>query len=43
MAGVVSGAGAGFHRMSLKKHEKIVRGGRRSKKSCEKANDHHLR
>jgi hypothetical protein len=29
--------------MSLKKHEKIVRGGRRSKKSCEKANDHHLR
>jgi hypothetical protein len=29
MAEVLAGAGAGFHRMSLKKHKKIVRGGKR--------------
>jgi hypothetical protein len=31
MAGVVAGAGAGFHWMSLKNTRKIVRGGKRSK------------
>jgi hypothetical protein len=43
MAGVAAGAGAGFHQMSLKNTRKIVRGGKRSKKSCEEANNHHLR
>jgi hypothetical protein len=36
MAGVVAAAGAGFHRMSLKKHKKIVKGGKRSEKGVAK-------
>jgi hypothetical protein len=36
MAGVVAGAEAGFHRMSLKNTRKIVRGGKRSKKGIAK-------
>jgi hypothetical protein len=43
MAEVVAGAGAGFHRMSLKKHKKNSQGGKRSKMGCEEVNNHHLR
>jgi hypothetical protein len=39
MAGVVAGAGAGFHRMSLKTQRRSSG----KNKSCEAANDHHLR
>jgi hypothetical protein len=39
MAGVVAGAGAGFHRMSLKTQRRSSG----KNKSCEVANDHHLR
>jgi hypothetical protein len=37
MAGVVAGAGAGFHQMSLKKHKKIVRCGKRSERGLRRS------
>jgi hypothetical protein len=43
MAGVVAGAGVGFHSMSLKNIKRIVRNKKKSKERCEEANDHHLR
>jgi hypothetical protein len=42
MARVMDGARAGFHWMSLKKHKKIVTGGKRSERGLREANDHHL-
>jgi hypothetical protein len=42
MAGVVAGAGAGFHRMSLKTQRRSSGMKKDLKKSCEEANDHHL-
>jgi hypothetical protein len=43
MAGVVAGAGAGFHRMSLKTQRRSSGMKDDLKKGCEEANDHHLR
>jgi hypothetical protein len=43
MAGVVAGAGAGFHRMSLKTQRRSSGMKKDLKRSCEDANDHHLR
>jgi hypothetical protein len=42
MAGVVAGAGAGFHRISLKVQRKSP-GMKQDLKGCEEADDHHLR
>jgi hypothetical protein len=43
MAGVVAGAGAGFHRMSLKMQIKSSGMKKDLKEGCEEADDHHLR
>jgi hypothetical protein len=43
MARVVAGAGAGFHRMSLKTERRSSWMKKDLKKGCEEANDHHLR
>jgi hypothetical protein len=43
MAGVVTGAGAGFHRMSLKTQRRSPGMKKDLKKGCEEANGHHLR
>jgi hypothetical protein len=43
MAAVVAGAGAGFHRMSLKTRRKSLGMEQELKKGCEEAYDHHLR
>jgi hypothetical protein len=43
MAGVVAGAGAGFHRMSLKTQRKLLGMKKDQKEGCEEADDHHLR
>jgi hypothetical protein len=37
ISGVVARARAGFHRMSLKKHKKIVRGGKRSERGLRRS------
>jgi hypothetical protein len=43
MAGVVAGAGAGFHWMSLKTQGKSSGLKKDLKEGCEEADDHHLR
>jgi hypothetical protein len=43
MAGVVAGAGAGFHWMSLKVQRKSSGIKQDLKEGCEEADDHHLR
>jgi hypothetical protein len=43
MAGVVAGAGAGFHRMSLKMQRKSSGMKQDLKEGCEEADGHHLR
>jgi hypothetical protein len=43
MAGVVAGAGAEFHRMSLKTQSKSLGMKQDLKKGCEEADNHHLR
>jgi hypothetical protein len=43
MAGVVAGAGAGFHQMSLKMQRKSSGMKQDLKEGCEEADDHHLR
>jgi hypothetical protein len=43
MAGDVAGAGAGFHRMSLKTQRRSPGMKKDLKNGCEEANDHHLR
>jgi hypothetical protein len=43
MAGVVAGAGAGFHRMSLKTQRKSSGMKQNLKEGCEEADDNHLR
>jgi hypothetical protein len=42
MAGVVAGAGAGFHWMSLETQRESSEA-KRSRKSCKETDDHHLR
>jgi hypothetical protein len=42
MAGVVVGAGAGFHQMSLKTQGKSSGMKKDLKEGCEEADDHHL-
>jgi hypothetical protein len=42
MVGVVAGAGAGFHRMSLKVQRKSSGMKQDLKESCEEVDDHHL-
>jgi hypothetical protein len=42
MARVVAGAGAGFHRMSLKTRRKSLGMKQDLKEGCEEADDHHL-
>jgi hypothetical protein len=42
MAGVVVGAGAGFHQMSLKTQGKSLGMKKDLKEGCEEADDHHL-
>jgi hypothetical protein len=43
MAGVVAGAEAGFHRMSLKMQRKSSGMKQDLKEGCDEADDHHLR
>jgi hypothetical protein len=43
MAGVVAGAGAGIHQMSLKMQRKSSGMKQDLKEGCEEADDHHLR
>jgi hypothetical protein len=43
MVGVVAGAGAGFHWMSLKMQRKSTGVKQDLKEGCEEADDHHLR
>jgi hypothetical protein len=43
MAGVVAGAGAGFHWMSLKAQRKSSEMRQDLKEGCEETDDHHLR
>jgi hypothetical protein len=43
MAGVVAGAGAGFHRISLKAERKSSGMRQDLKEDCEEADNHHLR
>jgi hypothetical protein len=43
MAGVVAGAGAGFHRISLKAQRKSSGMKQDLKEGCQEADDHHLR
>jgi hypothetical protein len=42
MAGVVAGAGAGFHRMRLKTQRKLSGMKQDLKEGCEEADDYHL-